>query len=192
MGLIQSVVPELWPVTTAQVRDHVRIDSVTEDPLLDSYIGAATGYVEGRTDRQLMNATWVWTLEGFMSPMYVPHAPLSSVTSIAYLDTAGNTQTLSASVYDVDTATEPGRILLANNQNWPAILGGLASVTITFVAGYGDETSDVPERLRMAIMQLIAQWYDIREPMVMGAINDVPRSVEALINQLKLPDMAAV
>ncbi len=192
MGLIQTVPPATQAVTTAMVRDHIRISTVNEDSLLDSYIGAATHYIEGRTGRQLIDATWVWTLEGFSSLLYVRHAPLSSVTSITYLDQAGDTQTLSTDVYDVDTKTEPGRILLAREQSFPSIDSGFEAVTITYVAGYGDESADVPDELRMAIMQLCAQWYEIREPVVMGSINNVPRSVEALINQSKLPEFVQV
>ena len=45
--------------------------------------------------------------------------PLSSVTSIAYLDADGDSQTLSASKYIVDAANIPGRIKPAFGEVWP-------------------------------------------------------------------------
>jgi len=111
MGLTQTVAPAIEPVTNAEARDHLRISTVDDDILIGTYITAARQYIEGRTNRQFINATWSWTLEAFPNIFYVPRPKLSSVTSIAYLDTAGSSQTLSTDVYSVDTNTEPGRIV---------------------------------------------------------------------------------
>jgi hypothetical protein len=80
----------------------------------------------------------------------IPLPPLQSVTFVKYLDVDGALQTLDPSVYVVQKG-EPSHLVLANGQSWPSISTLPGSVIIRFIAGYGDDGSDVPETARMAI-----------------------------------------
>ena len=74
------------------------------------------------------------------------------MTSIQYVDDAGDTQTLSTSLYQVDTKSQPGRIIPAYGESWPTVRSDtLNAVTVNFVAGYGDDPEDVPAGLRHAV-----------------------------------------
>ena len=53
-------------------------------------------------------------------------------------------------------------------------------IEIDLTAGYGPDGEDVPAPLRMAILQLVAQWHETREPVAFGAVAEVPASVAAL------------
>jgi hypothetical protein len=68
--------------------------------------------------------------------------PLQAVTGITYLDSLSQSRlTVDPSVYNVDTSTEPGRVAPAFGQIWPIVQQSLASVQVSFVAGYGPVTS---------------------------------------------------
>ena len=62
------------------------------------------------------------------------------------------TSMFSGSDYQVDTASEPGRIKLVPGVSWPAVEADkVNAVQITYVAGYGANETDVPSRIRQAI-----------------------------------------
>ena len=115
----------------------------------------------------------------------MPRPPLQSVTSITYVDDAGDTQTLSSSLYQVDTKSQPGRIIPAYGESWPTVRSNtLNAVTVNFVAGYGDDPEDVPAGLRHAVKFLCGHWFEQRETVVIGngiTIETVPMAVDALL-----------
>lgn len=94
--------------------------------------------------------------------IHLPRPPLMSVTSIQYVDTTGETQTLDPSLYIVDASQEPGRITPAYGKMWPATRHQIAAVTVTYVAGYGADASSVPARLQQRIMNHVAYCYENR------------------------------
>ncbi len=176
------------PITVAEAKTHMRVDTSDDDTYIGNLISAATSYIQDRTCRQMINATFKLRLDKFEAiQIWLPRAPLSSVTSIQYVDENEATQTLSASKYKVDSQSLPGRIKQTDGESWPQVSDNLQSVIITFVAGYGSATTDIPEGLRLAVRILTAHWYESREPIVTGTIvAQVPLSVESLINQFKV------
>jgi len=162
MGLTYTA-PALLPVTLAEMMLHLRVDETAENDLVSSLIDAATKYVEEITRRQFLNATYVWTLDRFTSVLRPPRAPLSSVTSIAYTDTAGDSQTVTASDYVVDKASEPGRIVEAVGEVWPTTRQIIDAVTVTFIAGYGATAASTPEGIKAAIKLYVADLFEHRE-----------------------------
>lgn len=105
----------------------------------------------------------------------MPLGPLQSVSSITYVDTDGVTQTLSSGAYVVDDKSERGWVVLASGEEWPSTYDVINAVTISFVAGYGDATTDVPEPLREMILLIVTQWHEHRKTVHVGA-----NSVESL------------
>lgn len=150
---------------------------------LQLYIDAAIYTAQRETRRQFLNATLALTMDCFPSSvLYVPRPPLVSVTSIAYIDTAGDSQTLATSVYEADTASDPGRIWLKDGQTWPDTQPGIGKVTITYVAGYGSSAASVPALFRQAVLLMAAHWEKLREPVVVGTIaTKVPSQFEYLL-----------
>ncbi len=174
------------PVTVDEARDHMRITATDENELIESLINVATDYVETFTRRRLLNTTESVTMDGFPDGYEPLYSPLSSVTSIAYTDTNGDSATVTASVYDVDTTTEPGMIRLAYGQTWPSDLRGDANgVTLTYIAGYSSDATEVPESLKMAIRLLVAHWHENREAATVarGANTDLPFGVRNILWQ---------
>lgn len=188
MTLTINTAPTAEPVTRDEVKLHSRISHTDEDSWIDSRIKSARLYVEAYTKRQLVTATWELRLDGFppsdVTPIRVPLPPLSSVSSIAYLDTNGDSQTWSSSEYQTDAKSEPGRIMPAEGYSYPSTQADtFNTVTVTFVAGYG-AASAVPDRFKTAILMLVDHWYEHR-----AAVSDRPsQNVEMAVQSLLMQD----
>lgn len=164
-GTKQTSAPAVEPVTLAEAKDQLRVCHNADDTRITNLIVAARQQAEMVSRRQFITATWELKLDDFpLGEDYIklPYPPLQSVTSIAYIDADGVSQTLASSVYDVDTHREPGRITLAYNQSWPTIRDQENAVTVTFKAGYGDAAGDVPDAVKEAIKLYIEDLYDGR------------------------------
>lgn len=163
--LDQTGAPSIEPITSAEAKGYARIDSSDEDTLVDSLIKRSRIMCEAWTERQIITATWTLKMPFF--PAYrimLPKPPLQSITSIQYYDTNGDSQTISAANYQVNTSgTFRGSVVPVSSYSWPAVESGKENaVTLTFVAGYGDATTDVPESLRVGLMDLFTYLYENR------------------------------
>lgn len=197
-GLTLITAPSGEPVTTAELRDWVRVSGSAHDTLLASLGAAARELCEKLMGRALMTQTWRLSLDGFPWPggwhvlrhpsiwpdphtIRLPKAPLQSVTGVTYYDMGGNLQTLATSVYDVDAAHDPGRITLALGQTWPVTRPRPGAVRVEFVAGYGNAAA-VPEAIKLAIKLSVAQWFENREAVVTGTIaTELPWAARQLL-----------
>lgn len=157
-SLTQTVAPTREPVTLEEAREHLNIRHSEDDAQIRRMIKSARLQVESFTDRQLVTATYEYRLRSFPSEIIVPRPPLQSVSKIEYVDESEVTQTLSSSVYSVDTYATRGRIREAINQSWPTTADVYNAVVVTFVAGYGDP-SDVPDDLIDALLILLGHLY---------------------------------
>lgn len=182
-----TTAPTTEPVTVAELGLQSRIDEVVENPLFDSYIKAAREMVETDLSRALITQTWSLKLDAFPDDaIQIRRCPLISVSSIAYLDTNGASQTLSSSVYVVNNHGEPGLVTLAYGQTWPTTYDQNGAVTITFTAGYGSYPVSVPERAKQAIRLLAAHWIENREDSVQGpSVKSIPMGYESLVDRLR-------
>ena len=160
------------PVTIQDLKDQLRIDENTEDTYLGGLLKAATRYVERVSDRQLINATWRLSLDEFPCwEIRVPKPPLSSVSSITYVNSTGGNTTVASSDYTADTYSEPGLITPVFNATWPSPRYQNNAVTVTYVAGYGASQGSVPDTYKHAIKMLAGHWYENRESVLIGSIS---------------------
>ena len=104
-SLTETVAPAEEPVTTAEAKLHLRVDHGDEDAYIDTLVATARQHIELVTRRAMVDTTFTLKMDAFPTEIRPPRSPLSSVSSITYVDTDGATQTLSASVYSVDTDT---------------------------------------------------------------------------------------
>lgn len=164
------------PVSLTEVKNHLRVTGNADDDYLTDLITAARLQAEAYTRRALMTQTLDWFLDDFPGDdvFCVPRAPLQSVTSITYLDAVdGSSQTWATTEYDVDTPdgpfAAPGRIALAFSKTYPSTRSEINSVTIRFVAGYGNAAA-VPAAIRQGMLLAIGSLYEHREEIVVGTI----------------------
>jgi uncharacterized phiE125 gp8 family phage protein len=163
--------PAVEPVTLSDLpKVHIRIDSdiTEEDDLLESMIVAARVHCESYSRRAFITQVWDFYLDAFpfwwtrstIGPaITLIKAPVQTVQYVKYLDQGGNLVPLDASLYTVDTASEPGRIIRNNLQPWPIVGFIPNAVTVRLTCGYGDSGDDVPSPIRQAILMHTAWQY---------------------------------
>jgi uncharacterized phiE125 gp8 family phage protein len=162
-----STAPTVYPLDLAELKDHLRIVHDADDNQLRLAIKEATEQLQEDTRRYFVNHTIVerfddWPLSEVES-VVLARAPVSSVSSITYVDTDGNSQTWANSNYNVDTANEPGRIEVAWSKTVPALRRQQNTVAITYVVGYGADDTSVPQRAKRAIKLYASAVYDNRD-----------------------------
>lgn len=177
MSLVVTTAPTVEPVTVDDLKGHLNVTTDDDDAYIGSLAVAARRAIEAYQNRALVNTTFTWKFDSLYctldhrGKLRPPRSKLSSVTSITYIDTNGDTQTLATSVYGVDASTEPGRIYLKYAQNWPSDVRDIEDCwTVVFVAGYGADATSVPDETKQAIKMLAAHWYENREPVNIGNI----------------------
>lgn len=136
MNLSITTPPVVEPVSVAAAKAHLLVTHDEHDVLIGTLIEAAREYAETKTGRPLVVRTHALKLDAFPVEIELPFPPLVSVTSITYTDGNGDTQTVSADTYVVDTTAEPGVVRLAYGQSWPSPRGDANCITVSYVAGY--------------------------------------------------------
>lgn len=154
------------PVTTAQAKVHLRVTHSDDDTYIDALIKAARMSVEHFCDRALINQTWVATFKTTdKERLRIPKAPLVSVTSVQYRDTTdGSLQTASSSTYEVNTDAQPGVVKFSTVPDYDSSYEN--PIRVTFVAGYGASSTDVPDSFIHAIKLLVSHFYQHRSSVV--------------------------
>lgn len=186
MSLSLVIGPTAEPVSLAEAKRQMRVEGTDEDAHITGLITAARAWAEEYTGRQLMPATWRLTLDRFPKAIRLPKAPLTSVSSIKYTDSAGAEQTWTSSEYQVDAASEPARIVPAYGEIYPTVRSELATVRVEYIAGYADADT-VPQPIKHGILLLVAELFERREHAIVGAvINNVPMGVEALLGPYRI------
>lgn len=146
-----------------------------DDAYLASLIKGARQACENMTNRRFITQTHDAYYYGWpeCGRFKVPFGRLQSVTSITYQPETGDAQTLDASDYVVDTASEPGCVYLAPGADWPSddLRQGLP-VTIRFVCGYGSTGAAMAEEegIIMAMLKLVADHYEQRQDIVISSM----------------------
>ena len=199
--------PAVEPVGIEEARAHLRLDTSDDELLLKTYVTASRQLVEQHLNRALITQTLcmvqaherehhLWaavpmTAPLFVYPLWYPafllnggvvelaRAPLQSVTSVAVGQWGVSDVTLTAGTdYQADTETQPGRLRLQNNGGlWPQ-----DHLAITYVAGYGSSGAAVPGPIKLAILWLVAFFYENRG----DAGGDMPRPVINLLAPYRL------
>ena len=185
--------PAQEPLTLEEAKRFLRITSSAEDDVVAALVAAARKRIERGTELALITQTVEVKLDGFWGSCAIelPMPPLQEVVSIQYLDAAGALQTLPADTYKVSTHRRPGRVWLASGKSWPTTKDEREAVTITFKAGFGDDSADVPPNLIHAMRMLCAHYDRNREAVLVGEVPQiVPEGVESLMAGERIPEAA--
>ncbi len=162
--------PTDTPVTIDDVKLQLRYTSNDLDAAFSRALSAAIEYCQEYQWAQYCTATYVDRFDRFSQVLEPQRNPVSSVTSVQYVDTSGTTQTLVANTdYTVDTSSKPCRITPAYTKCWPATRGHLNDVTITYVAGYG-AANDVPAEIKQAVILKAVQQFEACDSSKMDSV----------------------
>lgn len=146
------------PVTSDEVKAQTDIDFTDDDSLITMLIKRTRAFVEKYTGTRLASQTVSVKCDSFADMERFPEAPVTSVTSISYVDTEGATQTLAGTVYELRADGLEPSIVLKYGQSWPATQSG-SRITVVAVVGY----SAAPDDVKGAMLLYIAGGYENRE-----------------------------
>ena len=150
----------------ATLEDHLLVlDSAAETDNVTTLIKVAREHAEGFLRRALITQTWELLMDRFpVTEIEIPLSPLQSVAGITYVDTAGATKTWATSNYQVSAPSGPrprrGRVRPVYGKTFPSDARcEMDGVTVTFVAGYGDAGTDVPEKIRQGMRLIVGELF---------------------------------
>lgn len=187
MPLVMTSPPAAEPVTVADAKAHLRIDTDAEDTLIASLVLTSRLHIETALSLALITQSWTLLRDRWPSAGHVdlPLAPLRSVGEVRVKTANGDASVVPEQSYLIDLASRPPR-LVWNNCAPP--LPGLAAngIEIELTAGFGDTADSVPAPLKRAILMLTAHWYEHRDPQEIGRAGArIPDAVSDLINPFR-------
>lgn len=161
MTMLLVTPPAAEPVTLAEMKDHLRLTSTSEDDLLTGLLTAARETVERETGTALITQTWrlfrdEWPCHGLVR---IARYPVSRIVSVTAYDPDGNPTAIDAADIFLDAAARPARLYISATAIALRPLNGLE---VDFEAGFGATGADVPDGLKHAIKTLVAHWYEFR------------------------------
>jgi uncharacterized phiE125 gp8 family phage protein len=172
--------PALEPVTLADAKAYLKIDTPDEDALISTLITAARARAEWHTGRAFVAQSWILWLDGWREVVEIPLPPLRAVTAVTRYAGDGSASVLDPGDYFVDTASQPGRVALACVP--PSDLRRRNALAIAFDAGYGDDADTVPAAVREAILAIVADLHLHRGE---GPVTE-PGAAQALLAPYKI------
>lgn len=173
------------PLSLEEAKSHLRVEHDYDDVLINSLIVTAREWAEGFLNRALITQTRVLTISDWpVLLLKLPGGVIQSLQSITYIGSDGETGTVAAGQYYLSAS---GEVVRTYSGEWPSItLRGPESISISYVCGYG-EAAKVPMKIRQAMLLLIGHWYEHREGVVVGSINnDIKLGVEPLLWQERI------
>lgn len=188
---VRSAVPTFEPVTLSEARHQCGVaegDSY-QTAFLERLITTAREQVEHDTGLVVATGTFTWKFTEWPCGDYfeLPSSvrPVSSITSIVYINTAGSSATWSVSEYTLDATTVEPIVKLNYGYSWPSIRGDINGITVTLVAGYATQLA-IPQRVKQAVLFLVNHWFVSRDTVSIGTISPgIEMTYDALVNGLR-------
>lgn len=161
--MLEEVAPPVeMAVSLAVAKDTLRIDKddTSFDALLPIWIAGITSEAEHQTGQVFVNRPMRLTLDRFPDSIRLS-APTFSVESLQFLDPYDEWQTLDPADYYVDRVTKPGYIVPARGRAWPATAPSFHAVVVDYTAGWGIDTTAVPQAVRMYVLAKLQVQFNI-------------------------------
>ena len=132
---VKVITPAAQQIPTADLRAHCRIGT-DEDALLIGFLAGAVGHAEHYTQRSIGSQTLELALDEFPTgSIELLRGPVTSITSIKYIDVSGVEQTLSNTLYTLDDYGLKAWAVPAFETDWPVTKAVANAVKVRYVAG---------------------------------------------------------
>ena len=182
MTAILLAPPALEPITLADAKGWLRLDTSAEDDLVSVLIVSARMIVEATTRRMLLTQSWRLVFDGWPQNgiVRIPLAPFQSLTAMRVYDANNVALPVSSGLAILDASPDAARLYFPGNPPMPG--RAIAGVEIDVVVGYGAAAASIPEPIRQALRMLVARWYENRGDVEIdsGAMR-LPAAVQALL-----------
>jgi uncharacterized phiE125 gp8 family phage protein len=189
MGLKLITPPAVEPILAADIYTKLGVKSgdIDSDDLA-ALITTARVFAEEYTGRALISQTWEMALDAFpVAEIELLKPPITSVTSVKYLDSAAVEQTMDSADYSLDDYGLRNWLLPAYDEAWPDTLDAANAVKIRYVAGYGASGASVPAPIVQAMVLIVSQSYRAQPGLETGLYPAmVPNAAKELLNNYRL------
>lgn len=164
----------LSPSTQQDLIEFLRLD-LTDCENLQIYLDTATSAVISYLGLALLDQDFVFVIDGYpyngtrskgLSPSTVeykqwidlPYSNITTITSIHTIDEYGTESLVVPEDYLLDTYSTPNRVRFINYASLP----DTGRIKISYRTGYGDDSEDVPNAIRLGILQVAGYLYEHR------------------------------
>src|ERR1700742_3808879 len=110
MSLQLTAPPAVEPVTLAEAKAHLKVDTGDADALIGTLVTAARARVEWHTGRALVTQSWILWRDCWASPVEIPLPPLQAVTAVTVYASDGAAGVVGPGAHTVDAASQPARV----------------------------------------------------------------------------------
>lgn len=203
--------PAIEPLTLAQAKAHLRLDGDDEDDFVQTLIDVATQIFDGTGRARdgilgcaMITQTWLLETRQWVVPfrryfprlasdyrIWIEHGPVQSVDGIQVY-TNDVLVDWPAQNWRVGHEDTRAFVTLAPGGSWPTYDFREDAFQLTFTTGYGDNATDVPAPLRVAMLLMIGHLYENRQSVIVSASRamalEVPRTVDTLIAPYKVQE----
>ena len=190
---VLETAPAVEPISLAEAKSWMRVDHSEDDALIAMLIDAAVAHCDGYKGvygQAMVNQTWYQDFECFTPKMRLPVGPVldaaKATMTVVYADADGLDVEVDPSNYYLFTDELGAYVAPAPTYSWPGTQTRADAVRITWTAGFGAAAADVPANFKMPLLYLVAQWYEHREPIIIGsAANMIPATFDALVAPIR-------
>jgi uncharacterized phiE125 gp8 family phage protein len=175
------------PISMREVKSHLRIHvgETREEDFLYECIDAAVDHTENFLNRKLTKQTGKYYIDDFpyCDVIALPYPPVRKIpsTGLVYTDSTGSSTTFSSTKWSQDIISEPGRLVLKYNDDWPTgiTLANNNPISIEYECGYGSTiigsvgstNIKLPSAIKHGLLMTIASWYEGRESYVQSMLD---------------------
>jgi uncharacterized phiE125 gp8 family phage protein len=157
--------PASEPVSLAEAKLFLRVDHDDEDDLITTLIVAAREAVETASGRALITrrvreSLDVWRRDGATGAV-LGLGPVSEIVAVRLLSDSEAESVIDAAQYRLDGERDRPRLVFASGL--PATLRQVGGIEIDYDAGFADDPADLPVALRLAVLQIVAALYEVRQ-----------------------------
>jgi hypothetical protein len=214
MATVITTAPAVEPISLAEAKTHLRIDTADEDGLLQALILTSRLHIEVALNLALITQNWScyfdqWpqhltgrgvplsppgaafanlapdtALAAGASALRLPLGPVKSVDAIRVYADDGTFAAIPVSGFAIDLFSRPARIARRSDTNLATPGRALNGIEFAITAGFGAAPADVPAPIRQALLLLVAHWYEHRDP---GEIGTNATQVPATVSALLAP-----
>jgi uncharacterized phiE125 gp8 family phage protein len=190
MPVVVITPPQFALASLEEAKAHLRVEHDDDNDYIEALVETATNMIDGPDGwlgRALITQTLEWRGDEFGScDIRLPYPPIAAIVSVKYDDSDGVEQTVSSADYRLVGQSSLPRLALTYGSTWPAARWQNEAVRVRYTAGYGDASDDVPAPIRHAVLLMVSELYENREPTTDKPRTEVPFAVAALLSTYRV------
>lgn len=149
------------PVSVSEFKAYAKIDTASDDALIEDIIKAVKIKGESWTSLTFFNRTYVAFYQSHARQVDLPHGPHTAITLVERYNSDGTFTTL---VNDSDYYVTGQGFKTLTFMSWGY------GLRVTFTAGYGASAGNLPPDLKLATLKACLSAYEDRQDLLAGSI----------------------